>query len=299
MNILEYENYQEKKSHFDASFPYNTYLCCIPQDFLSVPLHWHDEMEIIYIKKGQGIVSLDLKSAIVEAGDIVLVAPGQMHEIYQYRKERMEYENILFDLNMLISRNSDICTTDFFSPLQHSHVLSKNIYTPKDSAYAHISRCLDQADEICKTFPPAYQLAIKSCLFSLFYGLFAHEEQATAAKKPHKSLEKLRYVIKYVENHYAERITIEEIATLCDYSQSHFMKYFKNAMGTSFIEYLNDYRLLMSARLLISSDSTILSISEEVGFENLSYFNRSFKKKFGKTPSAYRSYGENAQDALP
>ena len=51
MNLSEYENYQEKKTHFDASFPYNTYLCCIPQDFLSVPLHWHQEMEIIYIKK--------------------------------------------------------------------------------------------------------------------------------------------------------------------------------------------------------------------------------------------------------
>jgi len=293
MNILEYENYQEKKSHFDASFPYNTYLCCIPQDFLSVPVHWHDEMEIIYIKKGRGIVSIDLKSVIVESGDIVLVAPGQMHEIFQYRAERMEYENIIFDLDMLISKKTDICTTDFFTPLLHSHILSKNFYKPGDAEYAHIAHCLDEADEICKTFPPAYQLAIKTCLFSLFYKLFSNPQAATEAKKPHKSLDKLRFVIKYVENHYAEHITIEQIATLCDYSQSHFMKFFKNAMGMSFIDYLNDYRLLMSARLLLSSDSTILSISGEVGFENLSYFNRSFKKKFGKTPSAYRSFGDS------
>lgn len=288
MNILEYENYQEKKTHFDAAFPYNTFPCCIPQDFLSVPMHWHDEMEIIYIKKGQGGVSIDLQSAIVSQGDIILVAPGQMHEIFQYQQERMEYENILFDLNMLITKNNDICTTDFFSPLKHSHILEKNIYTSKDPAYAHIAHCLDQMDEICKTFPPAYQLAIKSYLFSMFYELFSNLDFASAAKKPYKSLEKLRFVIKYVENHYPERLTIEQIAKLCDYSPSHFMKIFKNAMGTSFIDYLNDYRLLMSARLLHSSDSTILSISEEVGFENLSYFNRCFKKKFGKTPSAYR-----------
>lgn len=289
MNILEYENYQEKKSHFDAAFPYNTYLCCIPQDFLSVPLHWHLEMEIIYIKKGSGIVSIDLTSTLVHEGSIVFVAPGQLHGIFQHEDVRMEYENILFDLNMLMAKNNDICTIGYLDPLRHSHVLAKNIYTQQDEKYAQISHCLDKADEICKTFPPAYQLAIKSCLFSLFYELFSDWNTATTAKKPPQSLEKLKIIIKYVENHYQERITIEEIAAFCDYSQSHFMKYFKNAMGTSFIDYLNDYRLMMAARLLLSSDSAILSISEEVGFENLSYFNRSFKKKFGKTPSAYRN----------
>ena len=75
MNISEYENYQEKKKHFDAAFPYNTYLCCIPQDFLSVPLHWHLEMEMIYIKKGCGNVSIDLSSTKVKEGDIILVTP--------------------------------------------------------------------------------------------------------------------------------------------------------------------------------------------------------------------------------
>lgn len=51
MNILEYENYQEKILHGDPLFPYITYLCSIPLDFGYVPMHWHDEMEIIYIKK--------------------------------------------------------------------------------------------------------------------------------------------------------------------------------------------------------------------------------------------------------
>ena len=52
MNVLEYENYQEKKEHVDITFPYNILPCSIPLDFHKVPLHWHDEMEIIYIKKG-------------------------------------------------------------------------------------------------------------------------------------------------------------------------------------------------------------------------------------------------------
>ena len=107
MNISEYENYQEKKKHFDAAFPYNTYLCCIPQDFLSVPLHWHLEMEMIYIKKGCGNVSIDLSSTKVKEGDIILVTPGQLHGIFQQDQIRLEYETILFDLHMLEAKSND------------------------------------------------------------------------------------------------------------------------------------------------------------------------------------------------
>ena len=85
-----------------------------------------------------------------------------------------------------------------------------------------------------------------------------------------------------------EKITIEDIANEVDLSQSHFMKYFKNTMGTSFIDYLNDYRLTMVSRLLVSSESSILDIAAESGFDNLSYFNRMFKKRFGMTPREYR-----------
>ena len=67
MNILEYENYQEKITHSDPDFPYITYPCSIPLDFPHVPLHWHDEMEFIYIKKGSGIVTVDFTQYVVDA----------------------------------------------------------------------------------------------------------------------------------------------------------------------------------------------------------------------------------------
>lgn len=288
MKILEYENYQEKKSHFDSSFPYNTYLCSIPQDFLSVPLHWHLEMEIIYIKKGCGTVAVDLNPSFVQKGDIIFIAPGQLHEITQYGHARMEYENTLFDINMLSGAANDVCSTDFLIPLQHSHTLAKNIYTPADHNYTQIARRLDDADEIRKTTPQAYQLAIKGCLFFVFYELFTGYPQGSLTKKTFHSLDALKAAIKYVEIHYQEPIRIKDIAAFCDYSESHFMKYFKNATGMSFIEYLNGYRLSMASRLLLASDAPVINIAQESGFQNLSYFNRMFKKKFGITPSAYR-----------
>ena len=65
-----------------------------------------------------------------------------------------------------------------------------------------------------------------------------------------KSLEKMKTILKYVEEHYSEHITIDDMAALTYYSKSHFMKFFKQQMGTGFIEYLNDYRLTMAERLL-------------------------------------------------
>ena len=84
------------------------------------------------------------------------------------------------------------------------------------------------------------------------------------------------------------KITVAEIANRVDFSESHFMRYFKENMGTSFVDYLRDYRLTMAARLLLVSDETVLSISEEVGFDNLSYFSRTFKKFTGLTPTQYQ-----------
>ena len=83
MNLNEYQNYHETKTHTDEQFPYNTYLCSIPGDFPQVPLHWHAELELIVIKKGRGIVSADLEKRSVTSGDIVLIRPGQLHSIEQ------------------------------------------------------------------------------------------------------------------------------------------------------------------------------------------------------------------------
>ena len=104
-----------------------------------------------------------------------------------------------------------------------------------------------------------------------------------------KNIDKIKDVIKYIETNYQRAITIDEIAGVCNFSSSHFMKYFKKVMNTSFIDYLNEYRLSVASRLLLTTSDNILEIAAECGYDNLSYFNRLFKKKFGVTPSVYRN----------
>lgn len=294
MNILEYENYQEKKSHGNPLFPYNTYLCSIPLDFTQVPLHWHDEMELIYIKKGRGTITVDFTQYTVSAGTIALIIPGQLHSIEQYEHESMEYENIIFHPGILVTKKTDTSYTDILAPLLSGKLSVPLLYTPDFAYYNEIAACIDANDEISRTNPPGYQLFIKSQLFMLLFILANKCVLKEHIKKDYKSLEKMKLILKYVENHYMDKITIEDIADEVGLSQSHFMKYFKNTMGTSFIEYLNEYRLTMASRLLISSESSILDIAAEVGYENLSYFNRTFKKRFEMTPREYRKKYANA-----
>ncbi|MBQ2981464.1 MAG: AraC family transcriptional regulator [Lachnospiraceae bacterium] len=289
MNILEYENYEEKKTHGEDEFPYITYLCTIPLDFKIVPTHWHNEYEIIYVKKGQGVISLDLEYHNVKAGDIILIVPGQLHSIEQKDEETMEYENIIFGADIIASKHNDYCYNNYFSFLTKRTLQYPTIFNQTTCKYYHdIARCIDNADEICKTFPHGYQLAIKSYLFQMFFVIFTNLPKEKPPTKKKKSLDKMKLIVKYVENNYADNITIEDMANLCDFSQSHFMKFFKNNMEVSFIEYLNNYRLTMASRLLISSSSSIIAISMESGFDNLSYFNRLFKKKYDMTPSEFR-----------
>ena len=83
--------------------------------FSSVPVHWHEEMELIVVKKGRGIVTLDRESRVLEAGQAVIVLPGQLHSIRQYQQERMEYENIILDWKCFFRRKETYAVRDSLS----------------------------------------------------------------------------------------------------------------------------------------------------------------------------------------
>ena len=286
MQIPEYENYHETKSHSTPDFPYNAYICSIPLDVEKVPLHWHDEVEIIYIKKGRGRVTLDFTSLYVEAGDIIIVSPGQLHAIGP-AEYSMEYENIIFSLDLLCTGSMDALSSEFFEPFLAGTIGFEHLVCCDDEHYPALSSCLNHIDSISSSFPKGYRLAIKGALFTFFYTIFTNSTDIPAPKNdPH--IERLKSVLKYIETHYMSSISIDEISAVSGFSASHFMRFFKSAMGTSFTSYLSSYRLSMAARLLLLTNNSILDIALSCGYENLSYFNRSFKKRYKKTPSEYR-----------
>lgn len=288
MNIPQYENYQEKKHHGEIEFPFITYICTIPLDFEAVPLHWHEEMEIIYIKKGSGVVAVNLIEYEVSAGSIIFVLPGQLHSIYQLDgSERMEYENMIFNTGILISKYTDTCNKDFLMPLISGKVAIPVHVSREYEHYDQLARILDDCDRIRSEKPHGEELYLKSQLYMLLYVLENKCKLQEPALGNNKSIERMKEVIKYVELHYAEHISVDDVARVASCSSSHFMKCFKETFNCSFVEYLKEYRLTLAARIISQSDGNILEVAESVGFDNLSYFTRSFKAKYGVTPGKY------------
>ncbi len=286
LNINEYQAIHENVSHFDYNIPYNTYPCTIPLDFESVPLHWHEDVEFIYIKKGSGVIVIDGNEHIVNAGDIAFIIPGMVHGIFQLGADSMEYENILFDGKLFSSSTDDFFDT-FLLPFFSNTVEVPHIFRQGVAGYESVRKYLDSNDNISGHREGAWGLAIKGNLYLLLFDLVTlYEKKNDSSAK--KKIDKLKPVIKYVELHYSESMTVAEMADIAGFSESHFMRFFKDTFGVSFVTYLNDYRLSMAARLLLATEDTILDISQQVGFENLSHFNRKFKAKYNKTPKEYR-----------
>lgn len=292
MQELLYETLHETKSHYNTDFSYNTYPCTIPQDFTEVPLHWHNEMELIYIKKGNGIVSIDLNYHSVSQGDLVIVYPGRIHSITNSDNSRLEYENIIFNINMLLPKECDRNTFEYFGHINNSDNNMTYIIRPADLHYREIISFIDEADKVCETFPAGFELKIRSCLYSFFFALHTYYSYTGGSEVSGSlsidKMNKLKLIIRYIENNYTHAVSIHDIADECHFSESHFMKFFKQCTGTSFISYLNDYRLLIASRMLTSTDLSVTQIAGECGFDNISYFNRCFKKKYGTAPSKMR-----------
>jgi len=288
MDKQQYAIYHEKKAHSSADFSYNTYLCSIPLDFSFVPSHWHEDMELIVIKKGNGTVTVDLNSFEVSTGDIIFVLPGQVHSIEQKSGYSMEYENIIFKPSLLKAVNQDLCYKNYLEPFFNGKIDFSCYITPDQSDYTQINYCIEQIDLLCSHRLDGYQLAVKGLLFTLFFLLISKHPPKVFSSKEQKNLDKIKLILSYIQENYSHTITVKAAADICHYSESHFMKFFKDCIGISFTQYLNDYRLRIAAQTLREKDDNILDIAASTGFENLSYFNRAFKRKYLVSPGQYR-----------
>ena len=218
-------------------------------------------------------------------GDIFLFAPGTLHALRQAEGQRMEYENIIFEPELL-GGAEDLCAEKYLLPLQSGRLALPEHITPDEAWYPQAADCLKEAEEAnrCKQF--GYELCIKGALLRFLALLIAQSKALPPAEKA--STQRLRAVLQWISAHYSEPVCVADAAALCQCSPNHFMRWFRQMTGQTFIIFLREYRLNAAAEALRTTEDTILSISEQCGFENLSYFNREFKAHFGMTPREYR-----------
>ena len=281
----------ESKIHGQPSFPYTVYKGIIPAFFPSYPLHWHDEMELIYISSGQGVITIQSHSYIVKSDDIVIVPPQMVHSIEQHSKSQMEYFNILFQFSLLNYSANDACYEKYFKPL-YCHTKLPPLYLASEVELNRLLRPhIMYLIENRKKSNTGDELMVKSHLFAMMHHITRHSSPTSCAELSLKNnYDKLKNLLLYIQADYNRPITVKDAAAVCGFSQSHFMKLFKELTGKSFSQYLIDYRLETAARQLVETSDKIIDLAENVGFHNVSYFSRAFHSKYGETPSSYRNH---------
>ena len=130
-----------------------------------------------------------------------------------------------------------------------------------------------------------YEIALKSVLLQTLFLLLQYSTTESATISA--SSDKLKNVLDYIDLHYAEPLTISELAELCYFSEYHFMRFFKKHMNMTCIQYINNVRLEKAVELFEHGETSILEVSLSVGFHNLSYFHRAFKAKYHMTPLSF------------
>lgn len=250
------------------------------------PPHWHDYMEFLYCVRGRFFVAIDENSVHCRRGELVLINSKAPHRTYP-----LEEDSVIQVLH--------------FSPaLLYSHMgydtYLGHYMTHMSGKLKMIQKCDCRGKETEKIFKDlleeytsknttyelrcvAYVLLILSDLIrdgSICFG------DVDSVKR--EAFEKLQPVLEYLRENYMQEITLREISDMVYMSKSAFCKLFKETMGMTFKEYLNEIRLAEAKKLLVMESRSITYIANEVGYPSVNYFNRVFRQKTGNTPSGFR-----------
>lgn len=199
----------------------------------------------------------------------------------------------VFRLDMLNFLQTDSCQTSYLVPLCTGKYLFPDSEALAPELTAQIAALIKKAaDEYrnCDTSLTA-ALSIKITLLQILELLFASQSfiPGTQAGETSGDVNPLKAVFSYIESHYGEKISLEDLAGTIHMNRNYFCRFFKEKAGKTPFSYLNEYRVNQAASQLLSTRLPITEIALNAGFENMSYFIRQFRRCKGCTPSAYRN----------
>ena len=277
---------KENAKHGETFFPVQKYITRLASDYPVVTTHWHEEAELTLITKGNCLYQIDLIDYEVKEGDILFVPPLFLHSISLGSSEEIFSETYVFHLNFLGGNSTDICSTRYLAPMMNQEFSIPYLITPEHPAYASLRKIINQITSLYDEAIIGYELALKSLFLQALFLLLQYSKKNTSFETGTPS-DKLKNVLDYIEMHLAEPISVSELAKLIFYSDYHFMRFFKKHMNMTCVEYINNLRLEKSVELFEQGNTSILDVSLSVGFHNLSYFHRAFKKKYHMTPLSF------------
>lgn len=258
-------------------------------------LHWHQEMEICYIKQGTGNYLINGIEYSFEKGDIFLINNDDFHLCFNERNLIMQV--IMFDPSFLRSGSASPLDSEYLRPFTGSPVNFCNKIDGSSPHTPELSAILSEIEHEYEIRDNGYELMIKSLLLkflTLIIRYFSkYENEKTHDKVSSKAAEKIRNAVSYIETHYTDEINLDKLAERFDISVPYLCSSFKTLTGMSPIDFAIRRRIAEAIHELGSTRKSIIAISEECGFHSLSNFNHLFKSVTGCSPREYRKKKNN------
>lgn len=266
---------------------------------LAVEQHYHDSywkivgnhihrdtLQFFYMEKGSGTFYCGKRYLNLQDGDFILVNCNEYHSCEingpsaKYRIIKVYLEQLPFICPI---ESVAKCVRD----LRHNHIL----LTP-DFKDSEINDELTQLMMLYDEQGNNYQLKALSLLLDILYRLFDNHIGKAFTEKDAAQLgmtwSKFQEVREYLDSNYESKITLEQMAEFAGMSKGYFCTKFKQNTGKSFVDYLNLLRIEKATVALSNSERSIIDVSLSVGFEDVNYFCRVFKRYIGVSPSEYR-----------
>ena len=282
--------YTEKKKHGTEWLPFAVYGTMMPNLFSSYPLHCHEEIEVVYVDCGNCRYTVSGNDIDLTFGDILVMMPWVLHSFHLEKPEhRFLGSTYLMSLNMVNTSSVDICSSRYFAPMLTGSCSDYCRITWEHPCYQEYKELIEEMFNIGFDHPPFYEIRLKSLVSGLLYRLL-RDGLIQIFDRPTESgdVKAVRQVVDYIAENYRENITLAKLAEVVKMSETGLSRLFRSITGMSCIDYVIEYRMSKAISMVRLTDKPIIEIAYEVGFNNISYFNRTFKKHFQRTPSQCR-----------
>lgn len=277
-------SFNELRQRGTLDFPIEIYHVDNTHSRYEMVQHWHSEFEIIYVIQGEINVTLNNNQFTAGAGDVVFINPETIHGATPID---CVYECIDFDIGFL----ANICDgfVYFFEGILN------NEYCVKEYISAHnspVSEFVCSISHAMHNKSSGYKFRVVGELYRMFaniidFHLYSNVSGVSEIAS-NKDTQKIKSVLSYVRNNYENPITLADMANAANMSPKYFCSYFKKMTQKSPVEYLNSYRVEKAANKLLNTNMSVTEISFACGFNDLSYFIKTFKSYKGITPAKFR-----------
>ena len=247
------------------------------------PLHWHEELEILYPLNGEIDLRIEGKLHLLNKKNLAVIESSQVHSTYAHDKTS-RFVNIHLSKKLLANYLPDI-------ELHQIRCTPDEIGDERFPNYREICELMEALTRLYIVDLPVYALEAEGLVLQILAHLlrdFSTLTASAASTMDKMTRERIRSIITFTEQHFQEPVTLSDGADHLGLGKEYFCRFFKKNMGMSFLNYVNEVRLSHVYQDLQNSDAPVAQIMEDNGFTNQKLFNRAFKELYGQTPSSVR-----------